>query len=181
MPLTRHAALEKLSDDHQQFLEAAQKIRWLIDGDSRVASAEDLVESLLQFWRTSGELHLREEEEVTYAFYVERVPLAKKAIAALKTDHLWLRDKFQELAQMPRFENTTPLLRSLGHYIVSHIRYEEQVIYEQIQAALDAAALDELAAKSAAFRKEQRGEEPSSTEKSRLPDTGLLNLRLLDD
>ena len=141
MPIIRHPALEKLSHDHHQYLEAAQNIRYLIDGDSRATTAEDLVESLLKFWNTSGELHLREEEEVTYAFYLQHVPLAKKEIDALKTDHLWLRDKFEELSNMPRFENTMPVLRSLGQYMVSHIRYEEQVMYEQIQTTLDELAL----------------------------------------
>jgi hemerythrin-like domain-containing protein len=181
MPIIRHPALERLSDDHHQYLEAAQKIRWLIDGDSRATTAEDLVEELLQFWKAGGELHLREEEEITYAFYLQHVPLAKKEIAALKTDHLWLRDKFEELAQMPRFENTMPLLRSLGEYMVSHIRHEEQVIYEKIQAGLDELALQELAAKSAAFRHEHRGEAPMTVEKPKLPTTSMLNLRLLDD
>ena len=181
MPIIRHPALERLSHDHHQYLEAAQKIRWLIDGDSRATTAEDLVENLLQFWNAGGELHLREEEEITFAFYLQHVPLAKKEIDALKTDHLWLRDKFEELSHMPRFENTAPLLRSLGEYMVSHIRYEEQVIFEKIQTALDEVALQELAAKSAAFRKEHRGEEPATIEKSQLPTTGMLNLRLLDD
>ena len=87
MPIIRHPALERLSDDHHHFLEAAQKIRWLIDGDSRATTAEDLVEQLLQFWQSGGEQHLREEEEIAYALYLQHVPLAKKEIDALKTDH----------------------------------------------------------------------------------------------
>jgi hemerythrin-like domain-containing protein len=180
MPVSRHAALEKLSQDHFQYLTAAQNIRWLLDGDERATTADDVVEKLLTFWQKMGELHLREEEEIIYPFYLKHAPLAKKEIDALKTDHLWLRDKFEELAHMPRFENTTPLLRSLGEYMVSHIRQEEQGIYQKIQQELDEVALLELAEKSAAFRHEHRGEEPVSAEKPKLPTTGLLNLRLDD-
>ncbi|MDQ7027879.1 MAG: hemerythrin domain-containing protein [Anaerolineae bacterium] len=180
MPINRHPALIKLSQDHHEFLVAAQNIRWLMDGDERATNAGDVVESLLKFWNQGGELHLREEEEVAYPFYLQHVPLAKKEIDALKTDHMWLRDKFEELTHMPHFENTTPLLRSLGEYMVSHIRYEEQVIYEKIQDTLDESALEELAAKSAAFRQEHRGEEPVHETKVKLPTTGLLTLKLDD-
>lgn len=180
MPINRHPALIKLSQDHHKFLLAAQNIRWLIDGDERATNAGDVVEKLLTFWKQTGELHLREEEEVTYPFYLQHVPLAKKEIDALKTDHLWIRDKFEELTHMPRFENTTPLLRSLGEYMVSHIRYEEQIIYEKIQDTLDEAALQELATQSAAFRQAHRGEEPVRETEPKLPTTGLLNLKLDD-
>ena len=180
MPLKRHPALQNLSHDHHLFLVEVRNIRWLIEGDERSTNTDDLVERLLKFWQEQGELHLREEEEVIYPFYQQQAPLAKKEIAALQTDHLWLRDKFEELADLPRYENCSPLLKSLGAYIVSHIRQEEQGIYEQIQEALDEAALQELSEKSAAFRLEHRGEAAVSTEEVELPDTGLLNLDLED-
>jgi hemerythrin-like domain-containing protein len=180
MPVIRHSALTNLSQDHYKYLTAAQNIRWLLDGDERAPTANAVVETLLNFWQKDGELHLREEEEVTYPFYLQHAPLAKKEVDALKTDHMWLRDKFEELANMPRFENTTPLLRSLGEYMISHIRQEEQGIYQQIQEDLDEDALQELAEKSAAFRQEHRGEIPVMDEKPKLPTTGLLNLRLDD-
>lgn len=180
MPLNRHPALEKLSEDHHLYLIQAQNIRWLINGDQRATTSEDLVASLLDFWQRDGEFHLREEEEVIYPFYLQYAPLDKKVIDALKTDHMWMRDKFAELSNMPRFENTTPLLKSLGDYMISHIRHEEQVIYEKIQTTLTNEALAELAKKSAAFRKEHRGEEPENSEKPQLPDTGLLNLKMSD-
>lgn len=180
MPLDRHPALEKLSEDHHLFLIQAQNIRWLLDGDKRATTSEDLVGSLLEFWNRDGKFHLQEEEEVTYPFYLQHAPLAKKEITALETDHMWIRDKFAELSNMPRFENTTPLLKSLGDYMISHIRQEEQIIYEDIQTTLSSEALAELAQKSAAFRKEHRGEDPEKSEKPKLPDTGLLNLKMSD-
>jgi hemerythrin-like domain-containing protein len=180
MPLKRHFALQDLSRDHHLFLVEARNIRWLLDGDKRATTTQNLVENLLKFWQEHGNLHLLEEEEVTYPFYLQHAPLAKKDIDSLRTDHAWIRDKFEELTDMPRFENCSPLLKSLGEYIVSHVRHEERGIYEQIQNTLDESALQELAAKSQSFRISHRGEAAIGPAHSTLPDAASLNIDLDD-
>jgi len=156
MPLKRHPALQDLSRDHQQFLLEARHVRWYLEDDERALPLEDIIESLLAFWKKVGEWHIREEEEIVYPAYLAKAPLKQRDIDALYTDHNWLREKFQDLSAMPRFENTKPILRSLSEYIVNHVRHEERVIYEAIQDALDETQLDTIAEKSRSFRKENR-------------------------
>jgi hemerythrin-like domain-containing protein len=154
MPLNRHAALINLSRDHHLFLLEARRIRWLIENDERSGTLNDVVDSVLHFWKDIGEIHLLEEETVLFPAYLEATPLAKRDIDALITDHTWLRDKLLELADLPRYENCSPLLISLADYIVNHLRQEEHIIFEQIQNTLDETALDEIAKASQAFRAE---------------------------
>lgn len=156
MPLKRHPALQDLSRDHHLFLLEARHVRWFLEADERAMSLEEVIESLLRFWDEVGALHLREEEEIVYPAYLAQAPLRQRDIDALYTDHNWLRDKIQELAALPRFENSKPVLRSLSEYVVNHVRHEERVIYEAIQDTLDEAQMKAIAEKSLAFRKTHR-------------------------
>src|SRR5688572_28816779 len=131
MPLNRHPALVNLSRDHHLFLLEARRIRWLIENDERSGTLNDVVDALLRFWNTVGELHLQEEETIVFPAYLEFAPLSKLDIDALITDHNWLRDKLRELADLPRYENCSTLLISLAEYIVNHLRQEERVVFEQ--------------------------------------------------
>lgn len=159
MPVNRHPALANLSRDHQLFLIEARRVRWLIENDERAGTLTEVVESLLHFWKTSGEAHLKEEETILFPAYLEANPLARREVDALITDHNWLRDKLRELGDLPRYENTNPVLISLAEYIVNHIRLEENEIYDKIQNTLNSNQLEELALAAARFRLEERGTE----------------------
>lgn len=166
----RHIALQDLSRDHRLFLREARHIRWYLEADERAKSLEEVIESLLTFWDDIGLLHIREEEEIVYPVYVKVAPLRKREIDALYTDHNWLRDKMQELGDLPRFENSKPVLHSMSEYIVNHVRHEENVIYESIQTKLSEKQLNAIAEKSLAFRKKHR--KVNLTHHSDLPDLG---------
>lgn len=152
MPLKRHPALQNLSRDHHIFLLQSRNIRWLIDGHERAEPLDNVVQELLTFWKEVGEPHIREEEEILFPLYLQYAPLAQDDIDSLITDHNWLRDTIQELSNMPRYENTTPLLRSLESYIESHVRNEERVIFESIQNTLEEEQLQQYAKASNGFR-----------------------------
>ncbi len=174
MPLKRHIALQDLSRDHHQFLLEAQHIRRFLEDDEEAKSLEEVIESLLIFWEADGEPHIREEESILYPAYLEAAPLRKRDIDALYTDHNWLREKLQELSDLPRFENSRPLLGSISDYIVNHVRHEERVIYEAIQTTLSEDQLKSLAEKSLAFRKQYRKPEAIGRAQDHidLPDLG---------
>ena len=158
MPIKRHPALVNLSHDHYLFLLEAQRIRWLIENDERSGTLTEVVDAILQFWKEAGELHLLEEEELLFPAYLEAAPLSKRDIDTLITDHNWLRDKLRELADLPRYENCSPLLISLAEYIVNHIRLEERESYEKIEETLSVSQLEAFAEASRRFRLEHRGE-----------------------
>ena len=174
MPLKRHIALQDLSRDHHLFLLEARHIRWFLEDDERAKSLEDVIGSILTFWDEVGQLHIREEEEIVYPIYLKASPLRKREIDALYTDHNWLRDKMLELADLPRFENSRPALRSISEYIVNHVRHEEWVIYESIQTRLSEEQLKSIAKQSRAFRKKHRQAEAigRAQEHIDLPDLG---------
>ena len=152
MPLKRHPALQNLSLDHNLFLDQTRNIRALIDGDDDAEPLDDVVQSLLDFWHHHGKSHLQEEEEILFPLYLQHAPHARDEIERLITDHNWLRDKIQELSDMPRYENTTPLLRSLESYIETHVENEERIVYEAIQSILDDNHLESYSKASQAFR-----------------------------
>ena len=156
MPLKRHPALQDLSRDHQLFMAEARQVRWFLEDDKRAKPLDDLIESLLVFWEEHGAPHCQEEETVIYPFYLKQAPLKQRQIDALYTDHRWLHEKVKELAALPRFENCSPLLRSMHDYIINHVRHEEHVIYDAIQDALNDEQLNELAALSLAYRQQNR-------------------------
>ena len=156
--LKRHPALQDLSRDHHLFLLQVRHIRWLISGHERAASLETVIDDLLTFWNEHGQAHLEEEEIVLFPFVRDHStdPDSAGMLRRLEIDHNWLRDKFEELTDLPRLENAVPLLRSMGEYIERHVRHEEREVFQQIQAQLSDEQLTALADQSLAFRTEHR-------------------------
>jgi hemerythrin-like domain-containing protein len=154
--LKRHPALQDLSRDHHLFLLQVRHIRWLVESHERAASLQTVIDGLLTFWEEHGQAHLQEEETVLFPFVRDQTPDNAALLRRLEVDHNWLRDKFEELADLPRLENAVPLLRSMGEYIERHVRHEEREVFQQIQAQLTAEQLADLAEKSLAFRTRHR-------------------------
>lgn len=159
MPLRRHPALQDLSRDHHLFLVEARNVRWLLDGHERAGTLQNTIEGLLAFWRTHGQPHLREEDEVLFPYCQQYAPKLCEVLELERhfaNDHAWLRAKIAELEAVPQLENTTPLLRNMSQFIEAHIRHEERVVFEQIQIALSDEHLHKLHLQSLAFRAEHR-------------------------
>lgn len=159
MQVKRHPALYNLSCDHQLYLEQARFVRWYLADDERSKSLDELITTLLDFWRKDGEPHLQEEEIAVYPAYLQAAPTKQRDINALLTDHQWLRERVQELENVPRFENASPLLRSISDYMINHVRHEETVTYEAIQDSLTEEQLQAITENALAFRKEHRSPE----------------------
>jgi hemerythrin-like domain-containing protein len=174
--LKRHPALQDLSRDHHLFLLQVRHIRWLIAGHDRADPLETVIQNLLEFWEQHGSPHLTEEETVLFPFYRDHAddPDTNDLLRRLEIDHNWMREKFEELADLPRLENAVPLLRSMGDYVERHVRHEEREVFQQIQAHLSEDDLAALAEKSLAFRTAHRTPDvigPATPSVPDVPDT----------
>ncbi|MBL8046088.1 MAG: hemerythrin domain-containing protein [Anaerolineales bacterium] len=139
--MKRHPALQDLSRDHQQFLLHARGLRWALDGNRHAQPLIVEISRLLDFWEATGASHFIEEESVV-------IPACEQATVDLATfarqilrDHSWLRARVERL----RDENLDlEAIAEFAQHLHDHIRFEERVIFEGLQAALSEADLQAL-------------------------------------
>ncbi|MCS6843260.1 MAG: hemerythrin domain-containing protein [Caldilineales bacterium] len=157
--LKRHPALQDLSRDHQLILLEARGLRWAAQGDRRGQAAAQAAAAFLRFWRSIGELHLREEEEVLLPLCRPHLsPADEGLVARWLADHAWLREASAALEQSPPADNRlAAALEALSRRLHDHVRWEERTLFARVQEALSAEEMDRLAAQSQAFRLRWRG------------------------
>lgn len=144
--MKRHAALQDLSRDHQLMLIQARHIRWLEEGHKRASTFDVVLSSLLAFWKSDGEPHLREEEAVLLPALVAWSHHTHRA----HEDHAALRHAIMRLHEQP----DTQALFAFGRLLHDHVRWEERELFEQAQAQLSEAQLLEMGARSLEFREQ---------------------------
>ena len=138
--MKRTPALTPLSHDHHQALVVAQRLR-------RAQEFDGPAREFHHFWASQGRAHFAIEEEVLLPLWaalgnaelehVERVAREHLAIRAAALDLEWAA------ADIDR-------LHRLGELLAAHVRYEERVLFPAIEADLDSAAIERLAAAIAA-------------------------------
>jgi len=116
-PLARDPALVPLSWGHQRGLRLA---RLLLNGE---ADARDVERA----WTADLGPHFEAEEELL--FPVSNV----EHVARVRADHAWLRAARDELARRP---GDRDLVDAFAAVLRAHIRYEERVWFEALQAVL---------------------------------------------
>lgn len=157
--LQRHPALQDLSRDHQLVLLHAREIRWTVEGDRRAQPWAAVAREFLRFWQREGILHLQEEEEVLLPAYGRRVPLhGDETVRHVLADHAWLHQATGELQYcLQSGREDAVLLGTIGRKLHDHVRLEERLLFQSIQAVLSEEELDHLGALSIAFRLRWRG------------------------
>lgn len=137
--MKRSVALQPLSRDHHQALAVAQRLR-RADGESEAAAARD---AFLEFWRSHGNEHFREEEELLLPAYAEHGDPGHPLVVRVLVEHVVIRQRARRLAG-----SAAPAaadLRDLGERLASHVRLEERELFPLIESALPGDALDALA------------------------------------
>lgn len=139
--MKRHPALQDLSRDHQQFLLHARGLRWALDGNRHAQPLIVEISHLLEFWESVGASHFIEEETVL-------VPVCEQATVDLATfarqilrDHSWLRARLERLRDE---DLDLEAIAEFAQHLHDHIRFEERVIFEGLQAALSESELQVL-------------------------------------
>ncbi|MDE0261034.1 MAG: hemerythrin domain-containing protein [Bryobacterales bacterium] len=142
--MKRHPALVPLSRQHHDGLALGVMIeRGLRDGagPADTAQLERLREQALDLWQLEFRGHFEVEEQIVF-------PAARQAgqpalVDTLIAEHEAIRLQFEALERAPASE-AGPLLDELRTALVRHIRSEERVLFQAMQAAMNQPQLEAL-------------------------------------
>lgn len=130
-PLKRHEALKPLSKDHHHGLLLCWKIR---EGRKKEI-ASDRIKAYTDYFFASQLLpHFKFEEDEIFVLLGEEHPMVKKA----QTEHVRLRSLFQEKEKVDRS------LSEIEKELEQHIRFEERVLFNEIQQEVSEEQLEKL-------------------------------------
>ncbi|SDD54656.1 Hemerythrin HHE cation binding domain-containing protein [Algoriphagus faecimaris] len=131
-PLKRHPSLHHLSHDHHQGLLLCWKIR---QGFKLTIEASRIQTYCEWFWKNHLTPHFEEEEEVIFPILEADHPLIKQAIS----EHKKLRRLFNT------WENPEKTLGQIEEVLEKHIRFEERILFPEIQEKATAKQLEIIA------------------------------------
>ncbi len=129
-PIKRHLALQALSRDHHHGLLFCWKIR---SGIKLSVSVDRMKAHATWFWNTHLVSHFAEEEAVVFPVLGKENELIQQALA----EHVELKKLFSQEEMDYEF------LNYLQVALEKHIRFEERILFNQIQKIANA---DQLAA-----------------------------------
>jgi hypothetical protein len=104
-------------------------------------------EAFIDFWNREGELHFRIEEEVLLPGSGLEGPGSDPDVARMLDDHLEIRRRARRVLDGVASEDE---YGRLGVALTTHVRFEERELFPRIEAILNEAGLDDLAARIAA-------------------------------
>lgn len=146
-PLKRHPALHHLSHDHHQGLLLCWKIR---QGFKLGIDPERMKVYCEWFWENHLQAHFEEEEKLIFPTLPEDNPLVKQALS----EHKRLRRLFSDL------ENVEKTLRQIEEELERHIRFEERILFTDIQEKATSTQLEAIAAQEVREKFVENGEDP---------------------
>ena len=132
-PLKRDPALRHLSHDHHHGLLLCWKIRQGFKLGIEPARMKNYCE---WFWTSYLNPHFEEEEKVIFPVLPEDDPLIKQAL----TEHKRLRKLFSS------WENPEKTLGQIEEELERHIRFEERILFPEVQKTATAEQLEAIAA-----------------------------------
>ena len=120
-PIKRHLLLQDLSRDHHQGLLLCWKIR---TGFKKGVEPKRMMNYVQWFWKQYLKEHFKIEEETVFPILGKEHELVKKALAEHR--------KIKRL--MEGTENLEVKLNSIEEQLEQHIRFEERVLFNEIQS-----------------------------------------------
>ncbi len=148
--MKRHPGLHALSQHHHfALIQALEMRRAGQTRTGRPAAPRGVAEKFLRFWKKTGSRHFREEEEILLPAYLRlKRSDEDRAVKRLLTEHASLRAQIQELEASLKRDLAPQELRmrlgELARALHDHVRFEENELFPQIEAALAEAELQEL-------------------------------------
>lgn len=140
--MRRHEALIPLSRFHRKILFAAQLLkRDNVPFKGFPADPEGKRLYIQQFYSQELKGHFHLEEQILFPFASERESTLKLLLEELRKERQNLHLKISELTATTSLEED---LNALGFALESHIRKEERILFQQIQAALSEEEMIEL-------------------------------------
>lgn len=131
-PLKRHKSLQPLSRDHHHSLLLSWKIR---QGFKKEVDPLRMKKYCDWFYKNHIEPHFELEEELVFPLLGGDNELVKKALS----EHRRLKKLFEE------DEDIVRAISLLEEELESHIRFEERVLFQEVQNTLSEDELIELA------------------------------------
>lgn len=128
--MPRSGALLSLSRDHHTALVLARAARKAVENADPTACEEVLVK-IEEHWRSVMASHFAQEEQLLQAM---KNQLAMETISRILSDHALLRGLIVESSTREPLAR----LQQLGDLLASHVRFEERVLFPQLQPILDA-------------------------------------------
>ncbi len=130
-PIKRHTALRPLSRDHHYGLLFCWKIKEGVKWD---IAMERLERYTTWFWSTQLAKHFEIEEMYLFSVLGDEHELIKQA----KAEHSSIKDIFES-----KIKDKETLLQ-LGLILEAHIRFEERILFNEIQQAASAEQLEDI-------------------------------------
>ncbi|GAB3228979.1 hemerythrin domain-containing protein [Algoriphagus aestuariicola] len=146
-PLKRDPALRHLSHDHHHGLLLCWKIR---QGFKLGIEPARMKNYCNWFWTSYLNPHFEEEEKVIFPILPEDNLLIKQAL----TEHKRLRKLFSS------WENPEKTLGQIEEELEKHIRFEERILFPEIQEKATAEQLEAIAAHGNREKFVENGEDP---------------------
>ena len=143
--MKRDPALVRLSRDHNRGLVVALHVERTLP-EASDAEVEEMLRTVVDFWRSSLLPHFRAECECLLARLVRHAGLSDALIIRTESDHLQVHALVASLRATYDPAEQRRLLSDLATLLRDHIRWEELVLFEASQAALTAPELTSLAA-----------------------------------
>ncbi len=140
--MKRHAALVPLSRQHHDGLALCVFIQRDLREGAGPEVAERLRQQALDAWDLELQGHFAVEEDVLFPEVRDRIP-QPDVVDRLVREHVEIREEMAALRNATESE-LVPCLRSLRERLVTHIRFEERVLFEAVQESVSEARLVDL-------------------------------------
>jgi hypothetical protein len=140
----RDPALVRLSRDHNRGLVVALHVEHALPVASD-AEVDEMLRTVVEFWRTSLLPHFRAECECLLARLVRHAGLSDSLITRTESDHLQVHALVAALRDANDLAERRRLLSDLATLLRDHIRWEESVLFEATQTLLTPPELAALA------------------------------------
>jgi hypothetical protein len=139
----RDPALVRLSRDHNRGLVVALHVERALP-EASDAEVDEMLRTVVDFWRTSLLPHFRAECECLLARLVRHAGLSDTLITRTESDHLQVHALVASLREADELGERRRLLSDLATLLRDHIRWEESVLFEATQTLLSRTALGAL-------------------------------------
>ena len=157
--MKRHPSLVPLSRDHHHGLVMAKRLILGRSANPRADWPADRAQQaarLIEFFETELGPHFEVEESHVFPAAARDLEEGASRTRALVAEHEAMRAIVRDLVAEPSVRLEERLI-AFGELLEAHIRTEERILFEQMQAACDPAVLESLGARIAEHAGDPRG------------------------
>jgi iron-sulfur cluster repair protein YtfE (RIC family) len=144
--MKRHPSLHPLSHDHHHGLVLSRRLQKASPDDAPEVR-RNLARQVQEMWLTELHGHFRDEEDILMPALARQGDQHWPAILDTLRQHVDLRRRIDDLERALEAEVApdAAALDALGRALQQHIRFEEDVVFPALEAALDEQELARLA------------------------------------